>query len=69
NQSAKLLWFASSSKHFVALLQLRNRYGLNLLAVSQDGKFIINPDATKRLERGSAMVVIGCNKDINRLPI
>ncbi|BAZ50253.1 TrkA-N [Nostoc sp. NIES-4103] len=53
----------------VAELQLRNRYGLNLLAVSQDGKFKINPEPNRRLERGSAMVVIGCNKDINRLPI
>jgi trk system potassium uptake protein len=50
-------------------LQIRNRYGLNLLAVSQDGKFEINPDPRKRLEKGSAMVVIGCNRDINRLPI
>jgi trk system potassium uptake protein len=50
-------------------LQLRNRYGVNLLAVSQDGKFQINPNPSKRLERGSAMVIIGCNKDINRLPI
>lgn len=50
-------------------IQFRNRYGLNVLAVSQDGKFQINPDPTKRLERGSVMVVIGCNKDINRLPI
>ncbi len=50
-------------------IQLRSRYGLNLLAVSHDGKFEINPDPRKRLERGSAMVVIGCNKDINRLPI
>lgn len=53
----------------IADLQLRGRYGLNLLAVSHDGKFEINPDPRKRLERGSAMVVIGCNKDINRLPI
>jgi trk system potassium uptake protein len=53
----------------IADLQLRNRFGLNLLAVSQDGKFQINPEPTKRLEKGSAMVVIGCNKDINRLPI
>ena len=53
----------------IAELQLRNRYGLNLLAVSQDGKFQINPNPNKLLERGSAMVVIGCNKDINRLPI
>lgn len=50
-------------------LQLRNRYGLNLLAVSQDDKFEINPDPRRRLEKGVAMVVIGCNKDINRLPI
>lgn len=50
-------------------IQLRSRYGLNLLAVSNKDKFEINPDPRKRLERGSAMVVIGCNKDINRLPI
>jgi trk system potassium uptake protein TrkA len=50
-------------------LQLRSRYCLNLLAVSKDGKFQINPNPNQRLERGSAMVVIGCNKDINRLPI
>lgn len=53
----------------ISELQLRNRYGLNLLAVSHAHKFEINPDPRKRLEKGSAMVVIGCNKDINRLPI
>lgn len=53
----------------VSELQLRNRYGLNLLAVSNEGKFMINPEPDKRLQKGSAMVVIGCNKDINRLPI
>ncbi len=56
----------------VAELQLRNRYGLNVLAISNTsngGKFIINPDPYKRLEKGSAMVVIGHNKDIDRLPI
>lgn len=53
----------------ISELQLRSRYGLNLLAVSHDGKFEINPNPNQRLYRGSAMVVIGCNKDINRLPI
>lgn len=59
----------------VAELQLRNRYGLNVLAISNktnggnDEKFIINPDPHKRLEKGSTMVVIGHNKDIDRLPI
>ena len=59
----------------VAELQLRNRYGLNVLAISnrhdgvEDEKFIINPDPHKRFEKGSTMVVIGHNKDIDRLPI
>lgn len=53
----------------ISELQLRNRYGVNILAVSQDGRFEINPTPNKRLEKGSAMVVIGSNKDINRLPI
>jgi trk system potassium uptake protein TrkA len=53
----------------IAELRMRSRYGVNLLAVSQNGKMEINPDPNKRLEKGSAMVVIGCNKDINRLPI
>ncbi|MGB7440153.1 MAG: TrkA family potassium uptake protein [Coleofasciculaceae cyanobacterium] len=50
-------------------LELRSRYGLNLLAVGQNDKFEINPEPNKRLYKGLAMVVIGCNQDIDRLPI
>jgi trk system potassium uptake protein len=50
-------------------LNLRNDYGLNVLAVCQSGKFEINPPPTKRLEKDSALVVIGSNQDINRLPV
>lgn len=53
----------------IAELKLRSHYGLNLLAVSQDGKFEINPNPNTTLYKGSAMVVIGCNKNIDRLPI
>lgn len=53
----------------ISELQLRSRYGLNLLAVSYDGKFQINPDPNNRFQKGSAMVVIGTNKNIDRLPI
>jgi trk system potassium uptake protein len=53
----------------LAELQLRNRYGLNLLAVGKDDKFTINPAPQERLHKGMMMVVIGCNKDIQRLPI
>lgn len=50
-------------------LELRTRYGLNLLAVGQNDKFEINPEPNKRLYKGLAMVVIGSNQDIDRLPI
>lgn len=53
----------------IAELRLRSNYGLNVLAVSQHGKFEINPVPGKRLQKGAAMVVIGSNQDINRLPI
>lgn len=53
----------------IAELRLRSRYGLNLLAVSRAGKFEINPDPNTVLHKGVAMVVIGCNKNIDRLPI
>lgn len=53
----------------VTELELRNRYGLNLLAVGHNDKFEINPDPTRRLYKGWAMVVIGSNRDIDRLPI
>ncbi|WP_449418817.1 potassium channel family protein [Phormidium nigroviride] len=53
----------------IADLELRRNYGLNLIAVSYANKFEINPQPTQRLKKGSAMVVIGSNKDINRLPI
>uniref|UniRef100_B8HNV0 TrkA-N domain protein n=1 Tax=Cyanothece sp. (strain PCC 7425 / ATCC 29141) TaxID=395961 RepID=B8HNV0_CYAP4 len=53
----------------IAELELRKRYGLNLLAVSCNQKFEINPAPDQRLQKGCVMVVIGDNQDINRLPI
>ncbi|NJK99679.1 MAG: TrkA family potassium uptake protein [Spirulinaceae cyanobacterium RM2_2_10] len=54
----------------IAELELRRCYGLTILAVSEnDQKFEINPFPNRRLRKGMAMVVIGSNKDIKRLPI
>jgi trk system potassium uptake protein len=50
-------------------LDLRNRFGLNILAVGNGGKFEINPTSQKRLQKGTMMVVLGANKDIQKLPI
>jgi trk system potassium uptake protein TrkA len=50
-------------------LNIRSHYGLNILAVGNGEKFLINPSPEYRLQKGSLMVVIGSNKDIQRLPI
>ena len=50
-------------------LELRKRYGLNLLAICRAGKFEINPSPMTRLEKGWLMVIIGANKGIDQLPI
>ncbi|NJR39821.1 MAG: TrkA family potassium uptake protein [Leptolyngbyaceae cyanobacterium CSU_1_4] len=50
-------------------LDLRRRYGLNLLAVCKEGDFEINPSPVLRLHKGWLMVVIGTNKGIEQLPV
>jgi trk system potassium uptake protein TrkA len=53
----------------IAELELRKLYKINVLAVGNDDKFEINPPPQRRLSKGLAMVVIGSNDDINRLPL
>jgi trk system potassium uptake protein len=50
-------------------LQLRRRYGLNVLAVGNPGHFDINPLPSVRLPAGSMMVVLGDNQEIQKLPL
>lgn len=51
----------------IAELELRRRYGLNLLAIKNEGdKMEINPLSNRRLNKGTLVVVIGSNQDINR---
>ncbi|NEO86437.1 MAG: TrkA family potassium uptake protein [Spirulina sp. SIO3F2] len=54
----------------IAEVQLRSRYGLTLLAVGEDEKsFEINPFPSRLLNEGEAMVVLGSNKELKKLPI
>jgi len=53
----------------IAELELRRNYDLNLLAVNRGNKFEINFPPTERLRKGTSIVVIGSNKDIDRLPV
>ena len=49
-------------------LELRRRYGLNLLAIKNEGdKMEINPLSNRKLYKGTMIVVVGSNQDINRL--
>ncbi len=51
----------------IAELELRIRYGINILAVGDNQKFEINPKPSKRLYKGAVMVVIGSSKSVDRL--
>lgn len=53
----------------LAEIQLRNRYGLNLIALSQNNKLEINTSASQQLRPGTKMILIGANKDIDKLPM
>jgi trk system potassium uptake protein TrkA len=53
-------------------LKLRSSYGITVLAVSddtKDHKYEINPDPYSKLQRNTAIVVIGSNQDIRKLPV
>jgi len=51
----------------LAELQLRKNYGVNILAISSEEKFKINPAPEERLLKGMIMVLIGSTCDIHDL--
>jgi trk system potassium uptake protein TrkA len=56
----------------IADLDLRNKYGVTLLALTQpdnDEKFEVNPSPVTVLQKGAVMVLIGNNRGLERLPI
>ena len=53
----------------LAELDLRARYGISILAVCNGDKFITNPAPGQILKEGSIMIVIGSNREIEKLPI
>lgn len=53
----------------LAELNLRVRYGISILAVCNGDNFITNPGPGQKLKEGSIMIVIGSNKDLEKLPI
>ncbi|MDX1977501.1 MAG: TrkA family potassium uptake protein [Pseudanabaenaceae cyanobacterium bins.68] len=50
-------------------LQLRNNFGVNVLAIREGGKYEVNPSPDRKLKKGGLLVLIGDNKSIQRLPL
>ncbi len=48
-------------------LDLRNRYGINVLAIKREGKVIPNPSADDRINAGDVLLVLGSEESIHRL--
>ena len=63
---------ASFDQKTIIELDLRNKYGVTLLALSKpedEEKFEVNPSPITRLQKGAIMVVIGTNRGLDCLPI
>ncbi len=69
NSIIEVLIPAAFEQKTLAELKLRNRYGVNVLALGDGEKFSLNPDPRQKLSQGLVMVVMGRNKDLQRLPI
>jgi len=48
-------------------LDLRNKYGINVLAIKRDDSFNISPQAKDVIKKGDFLIVIGETKKINKL--
>ncbi|MBW4533301.1 MAG: TrkA family potassium uptake protein [Pleurocapsa minor HA4230-MV1] len=69
NSIVEILTPAEFHGQTIAQLDLRKRYGVNVLAIGNGERFITNPIPGEILKKGSIMVVIGSNANIQRLPI
>ncbi len=47
-------------------LDLRARYGCNLVGIQRGKQVLVSPDADEGLEKGDILIVIGHNKDLHR---
>lgn len=58
---------ASFSGRSLRQLDLRSRYGLNVVAIKRDKKIQVSPQADDKLSEHDIIVVIGANEGIRRL--
>ncbi|KUP07636.1 potassium transporter Trk [Bacillus coahuilensis m2-6] len=47
-------------------LDIRAKYGLNIVAIKRDREIIVSPQAEETIQQGDILIVIGADNDINR---
>ncbi|HET7658297.1 MAG TPA: TrkA family potassium uptake protein [Bacillales bacterium] len=48
-------------------LDVRARYGLNIVGIKRQGEINVSPSATERILKGDILIVIGADEDIHRM--
>ena len=69
NSIVEVLVPESFHNQTIAELELRKRFGVSVLAIGDGERFVTNPSPGQVLKRGLVMVVIGDNKNLQRLPL
>ncbi|MCU9612262.1 TrkA family potassium uptake protein [Caldibacillus lycopersici] len=67
-----LVEIAANSKidgHSIIDLDVRARYGVNIVAIKREANVIVSPQATEVIRKGDILIVIGANADINRFEV
>lgn len=54
------------SGHSIIELDIRAKYGINIVAIKRDKEIIVSPQADEVIQKGDIMIVIGADADINR---
>lgn len=53
----------------IAQLDIRAKYGINIVAIKRHHDIIVSPQATEVIQNGDILIVIGSDTDINRFEI
>ncbi|MBM7703391.1 potassium channel family protein [Metabacillus iocasae] len=52
--------------HSIIELDVRAKYGINIVAIKRNRDIIVSPQASEVIQRGDVLIVIGADVDINR---
>lgn len=52
--------------HTIIGLDIRAKYGINIVAIKRDNEIIVSPQANEKIQKGDVLIVIGADVDITR---